>query len=257
MAKGKRVLSMVVLFCALTLVVVAAPGEGGAGAGGGARGGGRGRAALTPEQRAEMAKVQKAASALANEFIAKEAGLTGEKAGTFVAALAAEQAASTKRMDEARKAAADGGQMDFRALMEENTKGLDAVLSANLNEEQTKKVRPLLGGGMMGGGLAGAVSGLLMAKVEEAKVKEALPILAKFQSESSAFRAKAREDNMSSEDQQAKIKEMREATSKELAKVIGDEAAKRWLETPMMGGGFGGGRGGRKGGGGGGAGGGA
>ena len=188
------------------------------------------RAARGPgEGRPERSKNLKAATTMVDKYVAKDVGLAAENTEKFLAAMGAQREGFDKKTADARKA---GGATDFRALMEERSKGVDAVLSANMTPEQAKKAKAVYD--MFG--LEQAVASLLDAKVEPAKVEKALPMLVKYYKATSELRTKARAGEMSREDATAKSKELRGATAKELAPIIGEEAATTWGSQSDMGG---------------------
>jgi hypothetical protein len=164
----------------------------------------------------ERQKAMQAATALVDKYVAKEAGLTGEKADAFVKAMAAQRESSTKKMAEAR---ASGGGADFRALMEERTKGIEGVVDANMSGDGAKKAKELLG--LM---LDNSVAALIEAKVETAKIDQAMPVLVKYGKAAAALMAKMREGG-SAEEITAQRQELRSSTAKELAPIIGEAGA--------------------------------
>jgi len=215
MLSWKRVVSLSAMFSAVALLALAAPEAGRRGAGG---------SGLDPAVRS------KAISVVA-KCVAKDVGLAAEKTEKFVAAYSAEREAATKRMMEMMKS---GDREKFATVSEENRKAMDGVLEANLTAEQAKKAKEC-----DLEGLERSVGMLLAAKVDDAKIDQALPLLAKYHKTSAALRAKAQAENMSREDMMAKDKDLREAAAKDLAPIIGDEVAKKWQETRFFG--FGGG----------------
>jgi len=234
MVSWKRTVGLTAMFVALAVVSFAAEGEAPAGRRG-ARGGG-----LSPE---EQAKLTKASATMVAKFVAKEVGLAADKTDKFVSDYVGAREAASKLTAELRKS---GDTEKMRGAFTESQKAMDAVLTGSLSEDQAKKARALIGTGFGGmQGLEQSVSVLLQAKVEDAKIEKALPILAKYNAASSDLRAKVRANEISQEDMTAKVKELRAATAKDLAPIIGEEAATTWSERAGRGGG------GRRGGGGG------
>ncbi len=108
---------------------------------------------------------------------------------------------------------------DFRALMEERTKGIEGVVDANASGDGAKKAKELLG--LM---LDNSVAALIEAKVEAAKIDQAMPVLVKYGKAAAALMAKMREGG-SAEDMTAKRQELRSSTAKELAPIVGEAGA--------------------------------
>jgi len=225
MTSWKRAMGMAAMFVAMACVSFAAEGAAPGGAGG-------------AEARAERAKQLKAATTIVDKYVAKEAGLAGEKAEKFVTAMASERDSFQKKMDEARKAG--GGGAGFGALMQERTKGIEAVVDANMTGDQAKKAKEILGFS-----LENSIAALIGAKVEPAKIDQAMPILLKYGKATAALRAKMQSNELSAEDMRTKSQELRAATAKDLEPVVGKEGATAFQEARgMMG--MGGGRGGKK-----------
>jgi len=220
-----------ILWFSAMFVAVALVGFGAESAGEGKAPGRRGPGVEIP------AKVMKAASTMVAKLVAKEVGLEGEKADKFISAYVAEREAANTRLAEAVKANDPEAR---RKVFTDNREKMQAVMEANLSADQAKKAQEMLGFG----GLEARVAVLMQAKVEDAKVEQALPILAKYNKASSDLFAKVRSNELSQEDAQAKGKELREAAIKDLTPIVGEENATKALAQGM--------RGGRKGGGGGG-----
>jgi len=243
MVSWTRTVALTAMFLAMAVVSFAAEAEGAAGAGRrGARGAGGG-AGLSPE---EQAKLAKASATVVAKYVAKEVGLAADKTDKFVSDYVGAREAANTRMAELRKS---GDTSKMGEAFTETQKAMDAVLTGSLSEEQAKKARGIVGQGFGMGGLEGSVRTLLQAKVEDAKIEKALPVLAKYNAAVADMSAKVRSNDMTREDMTAKSKELRAAAAKDLGPIIGEEAATRWSETSGRGG-FGGG--GRRGGGGGG-----
>jgi len=228
MAGWRRVVGLAALFAGMGIVAFAAPAE-------------QERQKQSPE---EQAKLTKAAATLVGKYVARELSLGPEETKKFVKTYVAEREAAEKRSAKAREA---GDREASMAVFRENQKGLQGVLEANLNADQIKKAESILGtgGGRRGmfGGLERSASALLRSKVAENNVEKALPVLIKHQQEQAALFAKARSGEIAREEIGTKLQELREKTTKELAPIIGEEAANAW----QKGTGFGGRRGAQRG----------
>lgn len=221
MTSWKRVVTMATMFVTMVAVGFAAEAE---------------KKREGPPGPEERAKLSRTAATMVARYVAKEVGLAADKTDKFVAGMAAEREASDKKRAEAEKS---GEKLDFRALSEERTKSVEAVLNANMTPEQAKKAREIYGSlGFMT--LDRSVADLLTRKVEQAKVEKALPVLVKYNKAVSDLMAKVRAQEISREDMGPKMQELRAATAKELAPIIGEAAATQWQSQPARGMGFGG-----------------
>jgi len=219
MGNWKRVMSCAVIALAFVATAMAQP----AGPGG-----------MSPEERAALARQT---TPLAAKAIAQYVGVTGDAEAKFTAAYVAEAAAAQKRLADARQAGGAPGE-GMMNVMRENSEKMQKVVEANLTAEQAKKAAALVG---PFNALERSIQGLLRAKVETAKVEKALPVLVKYSVAQQEMTAKMREGG-SREEIMAKVTELRANTAKELAPIVGEEAAAAWQKTSGMGRGMGGGR---------------
>jgi len=203
MVRWKRVVSLSVVFWAAAVFAFAAAGAGKRGEKGGAR---------ANQAVASVAK-----------FIAKDVGLAADKAEKFVQAYVAEREAAAKRLAEMAKEQGQKVKGEAKTLREESQKRMDAVLNEYLTAEQVKKVKEC-----DLEGLDRSVRVLVQAKVEEAKVDLALPVLAKFHKATAELMTKVRSKEITRQDAAAKEKELRAATAKDLGPVVGEETATKW-----------------------------
>ena len=174
----------------------------------------------------DVARATRATSILVAEFVARELSLNAKQTEKFVRDYLAERAA------EARKA---GDRQDLRSEMRMNTEGFLRVMNDNLNRDQvkiaTKILRPdgVLGGSLTGS-LDGSVNRLVRGKVAKNKIEKAMPILVKYHQQFAALNAKVLSKGISREGRMDNVIELRVATAKELASIIGVEAADFWLD---------------------------
>ncbi|MBM3333505.1 hypothetical protein FJY63_02475 [Candidatus Sumerlaeota bacterium] len=157
-------------------------------------------------------------------FVVKEAGLEGEKAKEFLKAYRAESMEAAKRVAEAMKGDDQAARFKVRSA---NREALQKLLEANLSAEQAKKL-----GAIDLSGLESSVGALLTAKIEDAKLDQALAVLVKYHREIGKLYALPREQQREAF---GKMKEMRADVAKELAPIVGEEVAKKWAETPRFG----------------------
>ena len=220
MTGWKRAVGLTAMFVAMACVSFAAEGAGRKAAGGP---GGEGRA----ERRA---KALQAAAGIVDKYVAKVVGLDAAKTEMFVAAMAAERESFDKKMVEAQKAGggADSKALtriaDGRTLMAERTKGIEAVVDANMTPEQAKKAKEIIGDM----GLEYSVRAMLEVKVEPAKIEQAMPILVQYSKASSELRAKMRAKEISGEDVKTKSEELRAATARDLTPIVGEAGVAAW-----------------------------
>jgi hypothetical protein len=189
----------------------------------GAAGGGKREGRGAGKDRGAKRATRSNGATLVAKFVAKDVGLAADKTDGFVTAYAADREAANKRLAEATKSQ-DKTQM--RTALDEVKQSVDKFLEANLTAEQAKKAKEndLVG-------LERSVGALLAAKVEEAKIEEAIPVLAKYHKAAADLMAKAKGKEMSRADAQTKDQELRTATAKDLSPIVGEEAAKRWEGT--------------------------
>lgn len=179
-----------------------------------------------------VAKATKATSVLVAEFAARELSLSAKQTEKFVKDYVAEREAVERRREEAHKT---GERRDLRSEMRTNAEGFLRVMNDNLNRDQvkiaTKILRPdgVLGGSLTGS-LDGSVNRLVQGKVAKHKIEKAMPILVKYHQQFAALNARVLSEGISREDRSDNVIELRVATAKELASVIGVEAADFWLD---------------------------
>jgi len=210
MMSWKRAVATAAMFALGALVAVAgqAPGEGREGRGA--------RPKLSPE---EQAQVDKTVSAVLVKAFASELSIDEAKAKKIIDAYAEVQ---TKAREGMR--GAQGDQEKMRELMTKMREDSQKVLTDNLTEEQAQKARPLLMD------LESSIRALAEAKVEQAKIEKALPVLLKYSKESAGMsgRGAGGGDQASRDERREKMTKLREATAKELAPIVGEEAAAQW-----------------------------
>lgn len=200
----KKAIATTAIFAAVACMALAAKGDG------------KSAAADNPKTKAIAA-----ARTLIAQYAAKEVGLSGDKADKFVADVLAYRQSSDQKLAEARSTMKDKGQL--RAVMDEQEKGLDAVLAASLTADQAARAKEIL----TLQGLGGSVVPLLTAGIEKDKVVQALPVLFRFHKTEGELLAKARSKD-AREDYAAKARELRGAVAKDLAPIIGESAAGAW-----------------------------
>ena len=184
----------------------------------------------SPEERAKLAK---ASAPLAAKAIAQYVELSAEEAKKFCDAYVAESEAAQKRVAEAREA---GGGEQMMTVFRENSEKMQKLLEANLKPEQAKKAGAVLG---RFNALDRSIQSLLQAKVEAAKVEKALPVLVKYAVAQQELMGKMEPGSGPSEELRAKLTELREKTAKELAPIVGEEAAAAFQRSAGMRGGGG------------------
>jgi hypothetical protein len=107
-----------------------------------------------------------------------------------------------------------------------------------LTGEQVRKAAAILR--PLSGELDREVAFLLDSKAPQDKVEKALPVLSKYETAAAdGIYSKALAGQMSREDALVKIKELRIQAAKELAAILGDDIAQKWVDRPGVG--FGGG----------------
>jgi hypothetical protein len=192
------------------------------------------RKELSPAQAwaIDIEKATKATSILVAEFAAGELSLSAKQTKKFVKDYVAEREAVARRRAEASKS---GERQDLMSEMRMNTEGFLRVMNDNLNRDQvkiaTKILRPdgVLGGSLTGS-LDGSVNRLVRGKVAKHKIEKAMPILVKYHQLFAALNARVHSEGISREDRIDNVIELRVATAKELASVIGAKAADFWLD---------------------------
>jgi hypothetical protein len=177
----------------------------------------------------------KAAATLVAKYVVKEVDLAADKADKFVSAYVAEREAGLARL---RSATAAGDREKTMTVQVDNSKAMLAVLTAHLTGEQVRKAAAILR--PLSGELDREVAFLLDSKAPQDKVEKALPVLSKYETAAAdGIYSKALAGQMSREDALVKIKELRIQAAKELAAILGDDIAQKWVDRPGVG--FGGG----------------
>jgi len=176
----------------------------------------------------DVANATEAASTLVAKFVARELSLGSEQTEKFVKDYVAERQAVVKRLMKARNSA---NGPDIGSMVRKNEKGFLRVMQNNLNPDQIDiAISILRPDGMLGGTVTGALDGsvnsLVRGKVPKEKIEEAMPILVLYHRQFAALNAEA----LSSNDRMDKVIELRVAIAKELASIIGVEAADFWLD---------------------------
>jgi len=176
----------------------------------------------------DVANATEAASTLVAKFVARELSLGSEQTEKFVKDYVAERQAVVKRLMKARNSA---NGPDTGSMVRKNGKGFLRVMQNNLNPDQIDiAISILRPDGMLGGTVTGALDGsvnsLVRGKVPKEKIEKAMPILVLYHRQFAALNAEA----LSSNDRMDKVIELRVAIAKELASIIGVEAADFWLD---------------------------
>jgi hypothetical protein len=176
----------------------------------------------------DVANATEATSTLVAEFVARELSLGPEQTGKLVKDYVRERQAAANRHMEARD---NADSADIRSMVRKNEKGFLRVMQNNLNPDQIDiAISILRPDGMLGGtwtgSLDGSVNTLVRGKVPKKKIEEAMPILVLYHRQFAALNAKA----LSSNERMDKVIELRVAIAKELASIIGVEAADFWLD---------------------------
>ncbi len=193
-----------------------------------------GRQRMSPEERA---KITATALPITATAVAEYVKLDEAKTKAFVKAYVAANEAASKRMADLRQGG--GQQMDRQAMMDAMQKSRDEmakVLKDNMTEEQAKKVNEVIGGRFSS--LDRNVESLVRAKVEEAKIKKAMPVLIKYAADNNKMMmtemrgqsgagegAGAGGFARPSDEMMTKMREMREKLVKDLTPIVGEEAA--------------------------------
>jgi len=98
-------------------------------------------------------------------------------------------------------------------------------LESKLDAQQSQAALRILGSS---GQVQTSIMLFIQAKVEDAKIAKAVPVLTTFQAEALAVRVGG--GPASPEERTAKFNELRDKTAKELAPIVGEEAAATWKE---------------------------
>ncbi len=165
--------------------------------------------------------------ALVAKCAAREVGLASEKIEAFASAYAAEREAAAKQLLEVRKS---GDRDKAKQAQAEMEKKMDKVLAEHLSADQIKKVKE-----MDLAGLDRSVMALLSARVEPAKVEQAMPILLKYHKAAAELMAKAKSRALDKTEASSKNEELRKTAAKDLAAIVGEEAAQRWQGASVSG----------------------
>jgi len=203
----KRLIAMTAVFALLAPVLAA------------------GQAPRPPRQRRNpeaMAKLAKTADTLIAKYVAKQLQLAPEKAEKFINAYVDAQAAMRKRFIEARRS---GNRNQIRTIFRETRDKLKNLVTETLGPDQAKKAQKILSS-LRGVGMS--VQILLEAKVEEAKVEKALPVLVKYEKAQGELFKKVRSGKIQRDQIRAERDKLREATAGELAPIVGEQAAQTW-----------------------------
>jgi hypothetical protein len=173
----------------------------------------------------------KLAATITAKFVADQLGLTGGRSDKFVGAYVNQRLASFAQM---RASGAGGNTPEGAAALADASRAIRAVLDANLSPQEAAKAADLIG--PLFGLLERNAAGLLQLDVPQAKVRQAMPILSRF-----VHAAKIQVYDqvftgiLSRQDGAMKIHELRLAAAKDLAPIVGAEAANQWAEQPATG----------------------
>ncbi|MGD0541113.1 MAG: PPC domain-containing protein [Tepidisphaeraceae bacterium] len=171
------------------------------------------------------------AATLTAKFVADQLGLTGDRSDKFVSAYVEQRLLSFEQL---RASVAGGNAREAAASIADASWAMRAVLEANLGAQQVSKAVELLG--PLFGVLERNAAGLLQLNVPQAKVWQAMPILSRF-----VHTAKIQVYDpvftgiLSRQDGVLKIHELRLTAAKDLAPIVGADAANKWAEQPAMG----------------------
>ncbi|MGD0462948.1 MAG: PPC domain-containing protein [Tepidisphaeraceae bacterium] len=179
------------------------------------------------------------ATTLTAKFVADQLGLPGDRSDKFVSAYVNQRLVSFEQLRASvgggfDKLTAGGNTREAAALIADTSRAMRGVLEANLSPQQVSKAVELLG--PLFGVLERNAAGLLQLDVPQAKVWQAMPILSRF-----VHAAKVQVYDpvftgvLSRQDGVMKIHELRLAAAKDLAPIVGADAANKWAEQPAMG----------------------
>ncbi len=179
-----------------------------------------------------MSKATKATAILVAKFVAIELSLDKESTKTFVAAYVDERIKTAVRQEEVRTR---GDRQFSIAVSRVNEKTFLRVINKNLSPDKRKQAINIMRpdgrlGGSVSGSLDGAVNRLIRGKVAGKKIKQTMPILVKYLQQFVALDAKAISERISREERMNMVIELRVATAKKLASIIGVDAADYWLD---------------------------
>ncbi|MGD0140896.1 MAG: PPC domain-containing protein [Tepidisphaeraceae bacterium] len=173
----------------------------------------------------------KLAATLTARFVSVQLGLAGDRSDMFVSAYVNQRMASFEQL---RASAGGGNGRGAAAAVADASQAMRGVLESNLAPQQVARAVELLG--PLYGVLDRSVAGLLQLNVSQTKVWQAMPILCRF-----AHTAKLQVYDpvstgvLSRQDGLTKIHELRLATAKDLAPIVGADAANKWVEQMPMG----------------------
>ncbi|MGA2439945.1 MAG: PPC domain-containing protein [Tepidisphaeraceae bacterium] len=173
----------------------------------------------------------KLAATLTAKFVADQLGLAGVRSSMFVNAYVTQRLASFEQL---RTSATGGNGRGAAVAIADASRAMKDVLEFNLNPQQVAKAVELIG--PLYGVLERCAAGLLQLDVSQAKVQQAMPVLSRF-----AHTAKIQVYDpvstgvLSRQDGLMKLHELRLAAAKDLAPIVGADAASKWAEQMPMG----------------------
>lgn len=219
MINWKQTVATAGLFALATVVALA--GQARRGEGGPAREGRVARGQMSPELAAKIVKI---IEPVVIKQLIDELSIDQAKAKEVFAAYQEAGKKMRKIMEEARQSQdADKRREAFQQMRQINQQ----MLEGKLDEQQARRARRILGGASQ---LQTSIAILLQAKVEDAKIEKAVPVLVKYQTERMGLFRRGGGEAPSREERTAKLTELRDRTAKELAPIIGEEAANTWKE---------------------------
>jgi hypothetical protein len=113
----------------------------------------------------------------------------------------------------------------WRTIEAENRKAMRSALESSLGEEKGRRAAAILGPG----GVEESMVFFAGRNVENAKLKEAVPVIVKYHAGSADLRRQTRDASAEERKEfMAKRGELRQATIRDLAPIVGEEAAKAW-----------------------------
>jgi len=163
-------------------------------------------------------EVMKQSGPLVVQAVAADLGLSKEQADNFLKAYMTARETTAKRILEAGE-----DREKRREAFTQGNKEMQEAIRAALGPENAKKAGQML----RMGGLENSIITLLRSRVEEAKVEKALPVLVTCH--------KATAELPRGEESRQKRQELRDATAKELAPIVGEEAAGAWAKARYLG----------------------
>lgn len=180
----------------------------------------------------EMSKATKATALLVAEFVASELSLDKKSTKTFVDAYMHERIKAAERQEEVRTR---GNRQLSISVSRVNVEGFLRVINENLSPDKRNQAIDIMRpdgslGGSLTGSLDGMVNRLIRGKAAEKKIMRAMPILVQFLHQFVALNKKAISERISRDERMKRVIELRVATAKKLASIIGVEAADYWLD---------------------------